>query len=247
MHHSAAYPRLTAAAKPTRTLSKNRLLAGLTDGAQRRIVSRAEWITLKTGDVLNEPGDRQRFAIFPENGIISVVNLMQEGRSIEVATIGREGILGVPLLLGIDLVPFRHMVQVNGSALRITASELIEVARPGSPLSKLLLRYYVAFTAQIMQSVACAGLHSIEQRCCRWLLTTQDRVESPRFFLTHEFLALMLGTRRTSVTEVLKKLRDSGLIEYRRGMISILERAGLEARSCECYRTVAGMYRRIVG
>ncbi len=227
------------------TARRNSLLAALPDASFHRLERHLHPVLMNSGAIVNEPGDRMRDAIFPESGIISVINIMQEGQSIEVGTIGREGMCGVPALLGEDLVPFRYVVQVPGSAVRMKSAELNAIAKPGSPTAQLLLRYYVAFTSQIMQSVACAGLHSIEQRCCRWLLTTHDRVQSDRFSLTHEFLAAMLGTRRTSVSQVLKKVRDRGLIEYRRGAITILDRRGLEAHACECYRTVADIFRRV--
>jgi CRP-like cAMP-binding protein len=118
--------------------------------------------------------------------------------------------------------------------------------KEAGPMQRLMLHYYVAFTSQIMQSTACAGLHSVEQRCCRWLLTTHDRVESDQFSLSQEYLALMLGTRRTTVSQVMKKLQDRGLIEYHRGQITIADRAGLETSSCECYQVVADAFRRVM-
>jgi CRP-like cAMP-binding protein len=226
-------------------LKRNRLLATLPTGALRRLDRSLHSVKLKTGQILNEPGDKWRHAFFPEDAVISVVNLMQEGRAIEVGAIGREGVSCVPALLGAEFVPFRYVVQIPGSALRMPTAELVEAARPESPLWRLSLRYFAAFTSQVMQSVACAGLHTVKQRCCRWLLETHDRVERDQFALTHEFLAIMLGTRRTSVSQVLKRLQDRGLIRYRRGIITIIDRRGLEARSCECYRTVSGFFRRV--
>jgi CRP-like cAMP-binding protein len=224
---------------------RNLLLAAIPPAVLRRLERSFHRFELHVGDIVNEPGDRQGQTIFPENGVISVINTMQEGRAIEVATIGREGMSGVPALLGVDLVPYRYVVQVPGTALKMKAAALREAAKPDSPVWRMLLRYYIAFTSQIMQSVACAGLHSVEQRCCRWLLTTHDRVDSDQFSLTHEYLAIMLGTRRTSVSQILHKIRDRGLIEYRRGKITIVDRAGLESRSCECYQTVADIFRRV--
>lgn len=229
---------------PTR---KNELLAALPDSVWQRLQPHLQAFELEAGRVLHEPGDRVRDAYFPEQGIISVVNVMLEGRAIEVGTIGREGMSGVPALLGIDLVPYRYVVQVPGSALRLKTTSLIDEAGADTPLRRLLLRYYVAFTSQVMQSVACAGLHSVEQRCCRWLLTTHDRVSSDRFSLTHEFLAFMLGVRRSSVSQVMKRIQDRGLIRYRHGSITIVDRQGLEGLSCECYQAVADAYRKMVG
>jgi CRP-like cAMP-binding protein len=229
----------------TEQTQRNLLLAAIPASVLRRLERSLHRFELHVGDIVNEPGDRQSHAIFPENGVISVISTMLEGRAIEVATIGREGMSGVPALLGVDLIPYRYVVQIPGTALRMKAAILRGAAQPDSPVWRLMLRYYVAFTAQIMQSVACAGLHSVEQRCCRWLLTTHDRVDADQFSLTHEYLAIMLGTRRTSVSQILQKVRDRGLIQYRRGTISILDREGLESRSCECYQTVADIFRRV--
>ncbi len=222
---------------------KNQLLAALTAPVFGRLsMTRIE---LRMGDILNQPGDRQVRTIFPETGVVSVINTMREGKAIEVATIGREGMCGVPALLGVDLVPYEYVVQVPGSALAIQKNQLSHAVRPDSPGWRLMMRYYVAFTAQIMQSVACAGLHSVEQRGCRWLLTTHDRVDGDQFQLTHEYLAIMLGTRRASVSQILHSIRDRGLINYHRGTITILNRRGLESASCECYQAVADIFRRV--
>ena len=204
-------------------------------------------MAFKTGQVLCEPGDRLHYAFFPDSCVISIVNLMREGRAIEVGTVGREGMSVLAPLFGVDFSPHRIQVQVPGTALRVKIATLRETSAPGTPLWNVLSRYSVAFAMQLMQSVACAKFHSVDERCCRWLLATHDRVLSDRIPLTHEFLALMLGTRRTSVSQVLKKLQDRGAIRYRRGTIEIIDRAALEARSCECHATVAGMYRRIMG
>jgi CRP-like cAMP-binding protein len=198
------------------------------------------------GEAANEPDERLRYALLPENAVISVICLLQEGRTIEVASIGKEGISGVAAVIGVDQFPYRYIVNIPGDALRIGIRDLGDLADAASPLRRRLLRYYVAFTSQVMQNVACAGLHSLEQRCCRWLLTTHDRSEFGRFPMTHEVLATLLGTRRSSVSDVLKKLRDRRLIEYHRGLITILDPSLLERRSCECYRSVARIYDRIL-
>ncbi|HEY3963986.1 MAG TPA: Crp/Fnr family transcriptional regulator [Planctomycetaceae bacterium] len=222
---------------------RNQLLAALPGGVLQRLESHLHPFDLIVRDVLYEPGDRVRYAVFPERGVISLVNVGQDGRSIEVGTIGHEGMTGVAALWGIDFVPYRCVVQIPGSAWRIKCADLLKEA---GPMQRLMLHYHVAFTSQIMQSTACAGLHSIEQRCCRWLLTTRDRVDSDPFSLSHEFLALMLGTRRATVSQVMKKLQDRGLIKYQRGRITIADRAGLVTSSCECYQVVADAYRRVM-
>ena len=223
----------------------NQLLATLPSSDLRRLERCLQPVTLRMGEVLSEPGNRLRFAFFPETCTISLLSMMREGRGIEVGTVGREGISGFAPLLGVEQGAHRVIVQVPGAARRIKTAELAEVARPGTALWRLLLRYSVAFARQLGQGVACAKFHLVDQRCSRWLLATHDRVGSDRIALTHEFLALMLGTRRVSVSQALKKLRDRGAIQYRRGMITILDRRALETESCECYAAVADMYRRI--
>ena len=222
---------------------RNELLAALPGGVLRRLEPHLQPFDLKVRDVLFEPGDQVRHVVFPEGGVISLINIMQDGRSIEVGTIGHEGLMGVTALWGIDFVFYRCVVQISGPAWRIKCADLLKEA---DRMQRLMLHYYVAFTSQIMQSTACAGLHSVEQRCCRWLLTMHDRVDSDQFSLSHEFLALMLGTRRTSVSQVMKRLQDRGLIEYHRGAITIIDRAGLGKLSCECYQIVADAFRRVM-
>jgi CRP-like cAMP-binding protein len=224
---------------------KNTLLQGFPPGVADRLVPHLSRLTLRTGDVVHHPGERVRHVLFPESGVISVINVLTEGRSMEVGTIGREGMTGAPALFGGDVVPYRHVVQVPGIALRISLTTMLASTGSDVNLSQVIVRYYVAFTSQIMQSVACAGLHSVEQRCCRWLLATHDRVDSDQFSLTHEYLAAMLGIRRTSVSQILKIVRNRGFIDYRRGAITILNRPGLESRACECYRVIAGIFRQL--
>src|SRR5262245_38119824 len=226
--------------------TKNSLLAGLPLDIVRSLEHRAQRVVLAMGEAVHEPDERLRHALLPEDAVISVMCLLQEGRTIEVASIGREGVSGVAALLGVDQHPYRHIVNIPGDALRIGIRDFVELADAASPLERRLLRYYVAFTSHVMQNVACAGLHSLEQRCCRWLLATHDRSERGRFPMTHEVLATLLGTRRSSVSDVLKRLRDRRLIEYHRGRITILDPSSLEHRSCECYRFVAGIYDRIL-
>ncbi|MBI3862350.1 MAG: Crp/Fnr family transcriptional regulator [Planctomycetia bacterium] len=232
---------------PSPRQRRNQLLGAMPAPVVRRLEQHLHPVELKTRDVIYEPGDRLRHVLFPQSGVISIVNVMQDGRSIEVGTIGHEGMTGVTALSGVDFVPYRCVVQIPGTALRIQRADFIKLVGRDPQVQHLILRYYIAFTSQLMQSAACLGLHSVEQRCCRWLLSTDDRVESNAFSLSHEFLALMLGTRRTSVSLVMKQLRDCGFIEYHRGTITIIDRAGLAARSCECYGVVAETFRRFMG
>jgi CRP-like cAMP-binding protein len=222
--------------------SKNKLLAAFPSAVLRSLEHHLQRVVLALGEAVDEPRERLRYAIFPEDCVISVICLTPEGKTIEVANIGREGMTGLPAVAGVDQLPHRYVVQISGNALRIETRELAEIAGYDSGLAGVLLRYYSGFASQVMQNVACSGLHSLEQRCCRWLLSTHDRVESDQFPLTHEVLAMLLGTRRSSVSDVLKNLRDRHLIEYHRGLITIVDRATLEQRACECYEVVARMH-----
>ena len=184
------------------------------------------------------PNEPIEYVYFPNSGIISLVNLTEDGGTVEAATVGNEGMVGLPLLLGTDRMIGQAITQIVGDALRMKADVFKQEVTPASPLYSLLLRYTQALMNLISQSVACNRLHSVEDRCCRWLLLCQDRVESDEFPLTQEFLAQMLGVRRASVSVVAATLQKAGLIRYRRGKITILDRLGLEAASCECYQIV---------
>jgi CRP-like cAMP-binding protein len=184
---------------------------------------------------------------FPVSGVASLVNTMTEGYSAEVGTIGNEGIVGVPIILGDNIAPTNVYVQVPGVGFRVRASILGDVLEQYSFTRKLMLRYVHAFFNQVAQSAACNHFHSVQERCCRWLLMTHDRVQSEEFILTQEFLAMMLGVRRTGITATAKKLKTRKLIEYSRGHVTILDRAGLENCACECYAVSKGEYDRLLG
>src|SRR5262249_51329374 len=169
------------------------------------------------------------YAYFPSEGVISQLTVMKDGARIELATIGNEGMVGLPICFGVDSPIARLVVQVGGRALRIRAGVLIEETSRDNPLRRLLLRYNVAFLTQVSQSVACNGLHTVSQRCCRWLLMSHDRVQSDEFPLTHEFLAQMLGVQRSSVSEVLQPLQEEGLLRYRRGRVGSPYRTKIRA------------------
>jgi CRP-like cAMP-binding protein len=197
--------------------------------------------------VLYEARSLIRYAYFPSRGVVSALNVMEDGRTIEVATVGNEGMVGLPLLVGATTSSNRVIVQVPGQALRMGVDVLREEVSRESALRRLLTLYLSAFLAQVSQAVACNGLHSVQQRCCRWLLMTQDRAQSDGFLMTHELLAEMLGVRRSSVSEVLEPLKEKGLIRYSRGKITILDRKGLTACACECYRKVKEEFERLFG
>jgi CRP-like cAMP-binding protein len=225
----------------------NKLLALLPWDEYQRILGRVKLVRLDYKQVLYEPGIRIEYAYFPQEGVTSMVTVMNDGAGIEVATIGSEGMVGLPIFLGDAQTPTRFIVQVPGTGLRMSAEVLREETRGDTALRKLLLLYHSAFIKQISQSVACNGLHSVLQRCCRWLLMTHDRVDADVFPITHEFLSQMLGVRRSSVTEVLHPLQEQGWIENGRGIVTIKNRAKLEAESCECYKSVNDEFTRLFG
>ena len=198
-------------------------------------------------DGIYEPNKPFEHVYFPETAIGSVVNVLEDGTEIEIATVGYEGMVGLPVFLGTRQTPARAFWQVAGTAFRLEAAFLEKEKRNGSPLAATLGLYTQGFFAQIAQSVTCNRLHSLEQRCARWLLMTHDRVPGDEFPLKQEFLAKMLGVRRTGISQVAGRLQRKRLIKYSRGWMSVIDRAGLERLSCECYQVVAREYRRLLG
>lgn len=184
---------------------------------------------------------------FPIDGVASLVNTMANGSAAEVGTIGNEGIVGLRVIFGDRHAPTSAYIQVPGSGLRLQAHVLTTEIDRSSTMRRVLLHYAHAFFNQVAQSAACNHFHSIEQRCCRWLLMTHDRVQSERFLLTQEFLGMMLGVRRTSVTAVASLLKHQKLIDYHRGQVTILNRTGIEKRACECYAVSKQEFDRLLG
>jgi CRP-like cAMP-binding protein len=184
---------------------------------------------------------------FPIDGVASLVNTMADGSAAEVGTIGNEGIVGLPVIFGDRLAPTSAYIQVPGSGLRLQADVLSTEIDRSRTMRGIMLHYAHAFFNQVAQSAACNHFHSVEQRCCRWLLMTHDRVQSERFLLTQEFFAMMLGVRRTSVTAAAGLLKRRKLIEYRRGHVTILDRGGLEHCACECYAVSKQEFDRLLG
>jgi CRP-like cAMP-binding protein len=178
--------------------------------------------------------------------MISVVSIMNDGTTIEVGTIGNEGMAGACLLLETKSVPYQYFVQIAGYGYSLDADTLKSEAKRDTNFRDLVLRCHSAFLMQTMQGAACNGLHSVSQRCCRWLLMSQDRVGSDTIALTHEFLGLMLGARRASVTDVLRPLQNRGWIQSKRGAITVLDRNGLESGSCECYRIISDQQKQLL-
>jgi len=216
----------------------NELLLNLPDKERRAIYSQLVFLPMRTHDVLNESGAPIRYAYFMNSGLASVLNVMEDGKSVEVGLTGKEGFVGLPLVVGFASSPSRVIIQIEGSAYRISASALVELLRKCPTLEKRLLRYSQVLAAQASHVAACNRLHEVDERLARWLLMSQDRIGSDEVSLTQEFLAHMLGTRRSSVTVAASILQTAGLIKYRRGQVNIVDRPGLEAAACECYRAL---------
>lgn len=224
---------------------RNQILAMTPAPAYQRFRPHLQPVSLKFKQVLYEYMAEIDYVYFPVHGITSTLTIMQDGSAIEVATVGREGIVGLTALFGTSISPNKVIVQVAGDGFRMRADAFRAEAERNGPLRRLVLLYHTAFLTQISQTVACNGLHSVRQRCCRWLLMTHDRVQTTELGLTHEFLAVMLGVRRPSVSEVLGSLQKRGIIRSSRGKITILDRARLEAVACECYGAVASEFGRL--
>jgi CRP-like cAMP-binding protein len=233
--------------KPLAAPSANRLLARLPPEEYQRLRPRLQLVPLVLKHVLYEARSSIDYAYFPNRGVVSALTVMEDGRAIEVATIGDEGMVGMQLFVGAKTTSNRLIVQVPGEALRMAEDVLREEVSRDSALRRLLVLYHTAFLAQISQAVACNGLHSVHQRCCRWLLMTQDRAHSDVFPMTHEFLAEMLGVRRSTVSEVLEPFQEKGLIRYSRGKCTVVDRDGLKAGSCECYQRINEEFERMFG
>jgi CRP-like cAMP-binding protein len=226
---------------------RNRILDRLPGRELTRIKKGLTEIDAAIRDQIYEPNKPFKHVYFPETAIASVVNVLDDGIEIEVATIGYEGMVGLPVFLGTNQSPAKSFWQVAGRAFRLDAAFLEKEKRSGSPLAAGLGLYTQGFFAQIAQSVTCNRLHNLQQRCARWLLMSHDRVEGDDFPLKQEFLARMLGVRRAGISEVAGRLQRKRLIKYSRGWMRIIDRAGLERLSCECYQTVAREYRRLLG
>jgi CRP-like cAMP-binding protein len=203
-------------------------------------------VELKLRQILYEPRGPIDHYYLPTNAALSAVTVMRDGHAIEVATIGNEGISGLPSLPLEALSPHRVIAQVEGFAWRTDAKAFRDKVEQLPKLRELVAKHHLALLFQVSQSIACNGLHVMVERCCRWLLMTHDRTEGDELTLTHEFLAMMLGVRRSGVTEALQSLQQQGLIRYGRGKIQVLDRERLEELSCECYQDVRDEYDRLL-
>jgi len=238
--------KLIAGRKST-VLHANRLLGLLTPKDYARLSQHLQRVPLKYRQSLYRANTPIGFVYFIETGVGSLVNTMANGEAAEVGTIGSEGVVGLPLLLGDVRGPTNVYVQVPGSGLRMKAGQFKKELARSPSMRAVMLLYVHAFFNQVAQSAACNQFHSLQQRCCRWLLMTHDRMQSNEFLLTQEFLAMMLGVQRTGVTAAASALQQAGLIRYKRGAVTIVDRRGLEALSCECYRISKLEFDRLLG
>jgi CRP-like cAMP-binding protein len=235
------------AARHSNRQPANHLLRSVSGAEQQRLLDKMERIELTPRKVLYDPDKPIEHVFFPEDGVVSLVRTMKEGPVLEIATIGREGMVGLPVFLGAVSSPLQAFAQVPGHALRMSTGDFKREVANGFRLRPVLERYTQALFTQLSQSVACNRLHSIEQRCARWLLYTADRVKDSHFMLTQEFLAQMLGVRRASVNGFLQDFQRKGMIKYKQGQIRIKNRRKLEAVSCECYLVVKREYQKLTG
>jgi len=225
---------------------QNRLLASLRADDYALVAPHLVHVDLERGRLLYDPGDRIDTVYFPHDGVISLMTLMENGAAIESATIGREGALGLMAAVAPRQSLSRAIVQTPCRVAKINAAQLHEAWEKSPHIRDLADRHSEALFGHAIQSVACNALHSVEARFCRWLLTCHDRISSDTVALTQEFLADMLGVQRTTVTAVARALQHKGVIRYRRGVVDIINRAGLQALTCECYSVIRGTYERLL-
>ena len=217
---------------------QNHLLAALPAADYQRIAPHLELVSMPLSEVLYESGKQLRHVYFPTTSIVSLLYVMEDGASAEIAVVGNEGILGIALFMGGESTPGRAVVQSAGEGYRLKAQLLKKEFNLSGPMLHLLLRYTQSLITQMAQTAVCNRHHSVDQQLCRWLLLSLDRLLSNELIMTHELIANMLGVRREGVTEAAGKLHDLGLINYSRGHITVLDRPGIEQRSCECYEVV---------
>ena len=218
--------------------NQNHLLAVLPTAEYERMAAYLEPVAMPLGQVLYEPGAQLQHAYFPSSSIVSLHYVMESGASAEVAGVGNEGMVGISLFMGGNTTPSSAVVQTSGHAYRLERRVLKQEFDRSGRLQHLLLRYTQALMTQMTQTAACNRHHSVEQQLCRWLLVTLDRIPSGKLTMTQELVAAMLGVRREGITEAACRLRNAGVIDYRRGHIEVLDRSGLKARTCECYGVV---------
>ena len=225
---------------------QNHLLAVLPESDCERLLPHLTLVTLPLGQALSESGDLLKHVYFPTTAIVSLLYVLENGASAEIAVVGNEGMVGIALFMGGESMPNRAVVQSAGLAYQLPSPLLKTEFNRASAFQHLLLRYTQALLTQMAQTAVCNRHHSIDQQLCRWLLLSLDRLPSNELNMTQELIANMLGVRREGVTEAARKLQNAGLIDYRRGHITVLDRPGLEARVCECYEVVRQEFSRLL-
>jgi CRP-like cAMP-binding protein len=225
---------------------KNRLLAALPEAEWHRWLPKLELVEMPLGEVLYESGVTLSHVYFPTTAIVSLLYVMENGASAEIAVVGNEGLVGISLFMGGESTPSRAVVQSAGQGIRLAARSMKDEFNRAGPALHLLLRYTQALITQMAQTAVCNRHHSVDQQLCRWLLLSLDRLQGDELVMTQELIANMLGVRREGVTEAALSLQQAGLIRYARGHIIVLDRAGLEKRTCECYAVVKKEYDRLL-
>ncbi len=225
---------------------ENRLLSVLPEAESARLKPHLSLVKMPLGKVVYESGDQLDYVYFPTTSIVSLLYVLEDGASAEIAIVGNEGLVGISLFMGGETTPSRAVVQSAGEAYQLGAHILKEEFRRAGPVQRLLLRYTQALITQMAQTAVCNRHHSIDQQLCRWLLLSIDRLPSNELKMTQGLIANMLGVRRSGVTEAALKLQNAGLIRYRQGHIEVLDRAGVEKRVCECYGVVRREFDRLL-
>ncbi|MES2191503.1 MAG: Crp/Fnr family transcriptional regulator [Pseudomonadota bacterium] len=237
---------MASSPKEKTTPRQNHLLAALHDSEWQRWLPLLEWVDMPLGHVLYESGKTLSHVYFPTTSIVSLLYVMENGASAEIAVVGNEGLVGVSLFMGGGSTPSRAVVQSAGQGFRLSAEAMKKEFDRAGPVLHLLLRYTQALITQMAQTAVCNRHHSLDQQLCRWLLLSLDRLSGNELVMTQELIANMLGVRREGVTEGALKLQEAGLISYKRGRITVLDRPRLEQRTCECYAVVKKEYDRLL-
>jgi CRP-like cAMP-binding protein len=227
---------------PPARIGENQLLAALPTEEYTHLLPRLQPVHLPLKAVIEEPTEPLTHAYFPRTGMLSLIVVLEDGAGVEVATVGNEGMVGLPLFLGPAIARTRAVCQLPCEAVRLDAAAFTELVRSSDAFQRLLHQYAQTRYDQVIQTAACNRHHSAEERCARWLLLTHDRMQADQFPLTHEFLASMLDVRRSTVTVTANALQQAGFIRYNRGQVTVLDRAGLETIACECYRAIKQTY-----
>jgi len=237
---------MTAIASAPPGPKQNHLLAALPVDVFARLLPALEPISMRLGDVLYESGGQLSYVYFPTSAIVSIHHVMENGASAEIAGVGNEGVLGISLFMGGNNMPSLATVQTAGQGYRLKGTLMMAEFNRAGPMMRLLLRYTQALMTQMSQTAVCNRHHSVEQQLCRWLLLTLDRLPSNELIMTQELIAGMIGVRREGITEAAGNLQRAGLISYRRGHITVLNRTGLEQLTCECYNVVKKEFQRLL-